>query len=113
MLRVRSEGRVGADGVLVLEQLVQDGGGPPRRRHWRMWATAPGRYSGSLSDAVGPVAGELQGKRFRLGFRMKGGLKVEQWLTPLPDGRTVINRMTVRKFGIPVATVDETIRKIG
>ena len=42
---------------------------------------------------------------------MKGGLKAEQVLTIQPGGRTLVNRMTVRKFGIPVAHVDEVITK--
>jgi len=101
-LRVQGEGRAAADGVLVLDQLVEEAGSPPRRRTWRMWPTAPGRYSGSLTDAVGPVLGELRGNRLRLRFRMKGGLDVEQWLTLRPDGRTVANpddRQQVRDPG--------------
>ena len=42
---------------------------------------------------------------------MKGGLKAEQVLTIQPGGRTLVNRMTVRKFGMPVAHVDELITK--
>jgi hypothetical protein len=43
---------------------------------------------------------------------MKGGLKAEQVLTMQADGRSITNRMTVRKFGLPVAHVDEIITKL-
>ena len=43
---------------------------------------------------------------------MKGGLKVDQKLTLQSDGRTLLNRLKVEKFGVRVATVEETIRKL-
>jgi hypothetical protein len=42
---------------------------------------------------------------------MKGGIKVEQLLTPVPGGRAVINRGTFRKFGMKVAIMKERIDK--
>lgn len=42
---------------------------------------------------------------------MKGGLAAEQFLYLQPDERTLLNRMTVRKFGLVVARVDERIFK--
>ena len=42
---------------------------------------------------------------------MKGGLHVEQWLTALPGGRALDNRMTVHKWGVRVATLRERISK--
>ncbi|HZF93771.1 MAG TPA: DUF3833 family protein [Allosphingosinicella sp.] len=110
-VRVRGTGHVEPDGMLVLDQLLEEAGAAPRRRQWRMRETAPGRYSGSLSDAERSVVGESSGNRLRLRFRMSGGLDVEQWLTLGADGRTVSNRMIVRKFGITVAAVTEIIRR--
>jgi len=43
---------------------------------------------------------------------MKGGLRVDQRLTLLRDARIAQNRMIVRKLGIAVATLDETISKV-
>jgi hypothetical protein len=42
---------------------------------------------------------------------MKDGLQVEQTLTPIEGGRAIDNVMKVRKFGLPVATLREHIRK--
>lgn len=112
-LRVHSAGRVEPDGTLILDQKVEEEGEQPRMRAWRMRQVGPGRYAGTISDAEGPVTGETAPDgRFRMAFKMKGGLAVEQWLTPGADGLTLKNDMTIKKFGITVATVQETMRTV-
>jgi len=110
-VRVQSRGHVEPDGTLVLVQRVEQAGKPPRTRHWRIREVAPGRYAGTLSDAAGPITGETHGSRLHLAFRMKGGLAAEQWLDLAPDGRSASNVLTVRKFGLRVAVLHETIRR--
>jgi hypothetical protein len=44
---------------------------------------------------------------------MKHGLTVQQELAEEPDGRTILNRLVVSRLGVRVATLDETIRKLG
>lgn len=108
---VESRGRLD-DGVLHLEQVVREGAKPPRSRAWAIREVAPGRYRGTLSDAAGPVTGEAVGNRLHLAFRLKGGLAADQWLTLAPDGRSAANVLKVRKLGITVAVLAETIRKL-
>jgi hypothetical protein len=43
---------------------------------------------------------------------MKGGLSVEQWITPLPGGKSARSELTVRKLGMVVARGQGTIRKL-
>lgn len=111
-IRVASRGRREADGALVLEQTIEEEGSPARNRTWRIREIAPGRYAGSLSDAAGPVTGETAGNRLHLSFRMRGGLDADQWLTLAPDGRSARNVLVVRKFGLTIAALDETIRRL-
>lgn len=112
VVAVESRGRVGRDGALILDQRVEEQGRPARTRRWVIRRTGPGTYAGALSDAAGPVRGEVEGNRLRLRFPMDGGLAAEQWLTLSPDGRVARNRMTVSKLGVTVARLDETIRKL-
>lgn len=112
-MAVHGLGRVDADGAIVVDQRVEEDGKPPHQREWRLRLTAPGRYAGTLTDAAGPVAGEMIGGRLRLSFRMKGGLAAEQWIGFDPDGRTAHNVMRIRKQGMVVARLDETIRRTG
>ena len=112
--RTRSvnRGTIGPDGTLALVQRVEDEGKPPSERRWRIRQTGPGTYSGTMSDASGPVTVDQVGSRYRFRFRMKGSLSVEQWLAPHADGRTADSSITIRKFGLTVATSTGTIRKV-
>lgn len=111
-IRAQGHGRIDADGALILVQDVHEDGKPPLKRTWHIRETAPGRYAATVSDATGPVRLDSIDGRVRIKFRMKGNLGIEQWLTAAPDGRSVQNSVTVRKFGIAVAKVEETTRKI-
>lgn len=111
-VRVEGRGRVDSDGVLVLDQTVTEGGKPPAKRSWTFRQTAPGRYTGTLSDAAGPVSGDVTGNRLHLHFRIHGGIVADQLLNLSGDGQSAHNRMTFRKFGVIVARLDETIRRV-
>ena len=108
---VEGHGHSEPDGTLVLDQTVRRDSARPSTRQWRIHMTRPGHYAGTLSDARGPVTGDVEGNRLRLAFTGKDGLAVEQYLYLQPGGQTALNRMTVRKFGLPVAALEETIRR--
>jgi hypothetical protein len=105
-------GRIQPDGSLVLVQRIEDDGKPARPRHWKVRQIGPRRYAGTMSQAVGPVTIDQIGSRYRFRFKMKGHLAVEQWLAPLPGGKSANNSMTVRKFGVAVGNGEGTIRKV-
>lgn len=111
-VRVAGNGNVDNDGTFVLTQTVMEGDKPARTRVWHLHRVGGNRFTGTLTDAVGPVTGDAHGNLFHLRFRAKGGLRIEQWLYLQPDSRTSLNRMVVRKFGIPVAALSETIRRV-
>jgi len=109
---VKSHGRMEGD-MLVLGQTIVEGEKRPRDRSWRIHRVGPDRYAGSLTDAVGPVSGDVEGNRLHLAFPMKGGFDADQWLSLAPDGRSAHNILVVRKFGLVIAVVDEIIRRKG
>ena len=111
-MRSVGRGRIMADGSLMLVQRVEEPGRPAYDRRWHIRQISPGLFSGTMSEAKGPVTIDEIGGRYRFRFRMKGHLSVEQWLTPLPGGKSVRNTMTIRKFGLAVAHSEGTIRKI-
>jgi hypothetical protein len=110
-VKVDSLGRVDRTGMLTLTQRIAEEGQAPRIRYWRLRRAGPNRYVGTLTDATGPVAAWMDGASLHIKYRMKGGLDVDQYLTPMPSGRAVDNRMTVRKLGVVVANMREYIFK--
>lgn len=110
--RTMGDGRILPDGSLALVQQVFDDGKSPERRNWKMHQVGPGRYAGTMSDAVGPVLVEEVNGSYRFKFRMKGGLSIEQWLTPVPGAEAAKTNMTARKFGFRVATSQGFVRRI-
>lgn len=110
--RAIGKGEIREDGTLVLVQRVEDEGEQPRVRRWLMRATGPGRYAGTMTDAKGPVTVEEVDGRYRFRFRMDGSVAIEQWLTPLPDGRSARSVVTIRKYGVRVGGSDAIIRKL-
>lgn len=104
-------GQIAADGSLYLVQQVEDEGKKRFQRVWRMHQVAPGRFSGTMSEAVGPVVVEEVGNRYRFRLRMKGGVNVEQWLTPLADGISAKSETTIRKFGMVVGHSNGVIKR--
>ena len=109
-LRVESLGRP-STGDLVVDQRISEGDKPGRERRWIIRPTRPGQFTGSLTDASGPVTASAWGNTARIAYTMRNGLDVEQWLVLADDKRTIQNQMTIRKWGIPVAWVDERISK--
>ena len=108
---VVSLGKVAADGALVLDQTVRIDGDPVRNREWRLRLVSPGRYEGTLSDARGPVVATVEGGVLHIAYTDKDGFAFRQQLTLEPGGRQARNLMKVRRFGVTIATVDETITR--
>jgi hypothetical protein len=111
-VRAHSRGWMDRGGALLIDQIVEEEGKPARRRHWRLVRSGPNAITGTLSDASGPVTGDVAGNVLHLTYRSDEGPYVEQWITLHPNGRTAHNRMTFRRFGLGVATLEETIRRV-
>ena len=111
-IRVHSIGTRAANGTLTLRQRIWEGDKPPRDRVWNLRQSRSGQYVGTLSDAQGPVSGSLEHGTLHLRFKMKGGLNAEQWLTPGAEPGLLDNAMVVRRFGLRLAVLEETIRKM-
>jgi hypothetical protein len=108
---VDSVGRM-VDGSLILDQTIRESNKAPSARRWTIRRVSPDRYSGTLTEATGDVRGRSIGPRAYIAYSMKRGLDVEQQLAEQSDRATVINRLVVRKFGVQVASLSETIRRV-
>jgi hypothetical protein len=111
---VEGQGRTAPDGSFHLVQTVTWGDGHGSRREWVMRAVGASGYSATLTDAKGPVHGEVQGNVFHLRYRLAApDVMMEQYLYLQADGRHVLNTATVTAMGIPVAHLSENIVRVG
>ncbi|MEO7865590.1 MAG: DUF3833 family protein, partial [Sphingomicrobium sp.] len=85
---------------------------PPRARRWLLRAAGPNRWTGTLTDAAGPVTIRAQGNAATIDFTAKDGVLIHQELRLRADRETIDNRLTATKWGVHVATLDEVIRKL-
>lgn len=108
---VDSVGRLQND-TLILDQTIREAGKPVSMRRWTITPVGPDSYSGTLTEAQGFVHVNVVGARGFIHYNMKHGLTVDQQLSQQSDGVTVLNRLVVHKFGVQVATLSETIRKV-
>ena len=95
--------------VLVVDQTIREGEKPARKRQWRLHEVAPGRYEGTLSDAISPVTGYTQGNLLVVEFTIKGSFKVRQELTLSPDGQRAHNVTRISQLGVTAAVLVEDI----
>ena len=110
-LIVDSVGGRNKEGEFILIDNVQEEGKPARKRIWAMRPDGADRFTGSLSDAVGPVDLVVSGSSATIRYTMRdGNMKIEQRLALQPNG-TLSNQVIARKFGLKFATVQGTIRK--
>ena len=111
--RTLGNGRILGDGSLALAQQVFDEGKAGHVRRWKIRQVAPRRFAGIMTEAVGPVVVDEIDGRYRFKFKMKGGLAIEQWVTPLPGGNSARSSMIARRLGMKVASSTGIIRKVG
>lgn len=110
--RSLGQGKINPDGSLSFIQMVEEDSRSPFQRSWHIKQVAPGKFSGTMSDAIGPVVVDELGGRYRFRFAMKDSVKIEQWLDPADDGMSATIRTTIRKHGIVVGHSTGAIRRI-
>jgi hypothetical protein len=108
---VDSFGTSEPDGSLLLKQSIHEPGKPARTRYWRMRQDGAHGYSGTLTDAAGPVRVDVDGDRVRIRYTGQNHLNFDQLLTPIGP-HELRNTMRVKRFGFTVAHFDEVIRKL-
>ena len=104
--------------VLHLEQELKFGDGKAQHRSWRIRRIDAHHYEATANDMVGTVRGQAYGNVFHWSFTLAlapgnpfANVRMSQWMYLQPDGRTMINHTTIRKFGIVVAQVTEQFRR--
>ena len=100
--------------VLRLDQDFTYDDGHHQQRHWRIRRVDAHRFEATANDVVGTGTGEAYGDAFRWEYTvaLKPGnplfnVHLKQWMYLQPDGKTLLNRGTIRTLGVEIAQISE------
>ncbi len=106
-------GRRDADTLLLTQDFTFEDG-RKQQRIWRIHRVDAHRYDASASDVVGVATGYAYGNAFRWDYtlQLKPGnplsrVRMRHWMYLAGDGNTLINHVTIRKFGVQVGGATE------
>lgn len=102
----------------ILRERFRYDSGRMQDREWRLFLSNDGTIRAEADDVVGPGAGRAEGPGVLLNYRIKldadaGGhvLNVTDWMYLMENG-TIMNRSQFTKFGITVAELVATMRRV-
>ena len=105
------------DGQGVLDEDFSYSDGSKQKRIWRLTALGDGRYAGQADDVVGKAQGQTQGNAFHwnytLALPVDGTIyevQFDDWMY-LVNERVMLNKATMRKFGIYLGEVTLSFNK--
>ena len=111
-VHVSSKGRIEGDGSLRLDQTIREGGKAARVRHWTLKRDGAARWTGTLTDATGPVEAVAAPGRLAIAYPARDGVTIRQTLTLSADGRSADNVLVGRIAGVTVAVLHERIARV-
>lgn len=101
----------------VLDEAFTYSDGSRQRRVWRLKQLADGRYTGRAGDVVGEASGQQQGNafhwRYTLALPVDGKVyevEMDDWMY-LMDGRVMLNKASMSKFGVRLGEVTLSFTK--
>ncbi len=104
--------------TLHLEQDIVLGDAKPQHRSWRIRKLDTHHFVATANDMLGTASGEAYVNIFHWSFTLAlspgnplANVQMNQWMYLQPDGRTLVNHSTIRKFGLVVAQVSEQFRR--
>lgn len=116
-VRTATWGRM-VNGELQIEQDLFIGDQPRQHRSWRLRRIDATRFEGKANDIIGTAHGRLEGNTFSWSFRLASkpgnpllNVRMTQHMYFQEDGRTMINRSSIRKFGVLITAVTEQFRR--
>jgi hypothetical protein len=105
----------GEEGVLDEEFLYSDG--TTQKRVWRLTHLGDGRYNGTAGDVVGTAQGQSRGNAFHWNYTMAlpvdnkvYEVQFDDWMYLMTD-RVMLNKATMRKFGVTLGEVTLSFTK--
>ena len=106
------------DSIISIEQDLFPEGGKKNHRSWKLKIIDEHHLDATSNDIDGTAHGILYGNNFSWSYRLKLSqrnfikhLRMSQNMYVMPDGKTMIIRSVLRKFGITVVQITEQFQK--
>lgn len=106
----------GNEGVLEEDFVYADG--EKQRRVWYLSKLGDGRYSGRADDVVGTALGSIEGFALNWHYTLQVPIdgeimdfQLDDWMYLVEDNH-LLNRATMKKFGLPVAEITLYIERL-
>ncbi|HEY9104796.1 DUF3833 domain-containing protein [Chitinimonas sp.] len=103
---------------LVLDEHFLYSDGTRQQRVWRLSEASPGQWRGVAGDVVGEALGEQAGNALQWRYTLKlpvddavYEVQFDDWMY-LIDPETMVNRSSMRKFGVELGQVTLFFRKV-
>ena len=110
--RVSSVGKIDHNGTFVLDQKILFNDGKSDERSFRIRRLNDHDYTGTLTGVPGRVSARVDGNSFHIRYLIRQPqVYMDQWIYLQPDGRSALNRSTVKVLGIQVAHMSEFITR--
>ena len=116
-IKTETEGTL-KDGIIINEQDLYPEGGKKNHRSWQLRQIDEHHVDATANDIDGIAHGLLYGNNFSWTFRLKLSqrnfikhLRMSQNMYLMPDGKSMIIRSVLRKFGITVVQITEEFQK--
>ncbi len=110
-------GRRDGDALVITQDFTFDDG-RRQQRTWRIHRVDAHRFDAAASDVIGVATGYAYGNTFRWDYtlQLKPGnalsrVRMHHWMYLAGDGTTLINRVTIRKFGLQVGGTTEYFQR--
>jgi len=101
----------------VLDEAFRYSDGTTQRRVWRLKKLPGGRYTGTADDVVGVAQGQAAGNAFQWAYTLRlpvdgkvYEVQFDDWMY-LIDGRVMLNKAVMSKFGFRLGEVTLAFRK--
>lgn len=101
----------------ILDEHFTYADGTTQRRVWRLTRGADGRYTGQADDVVGQASGVVVGNAFNWNYTLRlpvddtvYEVQFDDWMY-LIDEHVMLNRATMRKFGVRLGEVTLSFMK--
>ncbi|MDU9402966.1 DUF3833 domain-containing protein [Pseudomonas sp. zfem004] len=103
---------------LILDEHFVYSDGTRQQRTWTLTPDGPGRWRGRAGDVIGEARGEVAGNALRWQYRLDLPVDGNHWQVDLDDWMylmdkdTLINRSSMRKFGVEIGQITLFFRRL-